>query len=103
MAPATAKKTSAKKVPAVGTRAQVMHGTAKKTAGGLAKTDLFRDGRGRIRSKAKKDAFFRNERLVKWNKAVAEARKITKATEFVPVKRGTALYKAALAIYNSVR
>ncbi len=35
----------------VGTRAQVFHGTAKHTSGGLKKSDLFMNKRGRIVSR----------------------------------------------------
>ncbi len=37
----------------VGTRAQVWHGTAKKTSGGLTKTNLMKNKHGRIVSKRK--------------------------------------------------
>lgn len=37
----------------VGTRAQVWHGTAKKTSGGLTKTHLMKNKHGRIVSKKK--------------------------------------------------
>ena len=37
----------------VGSRAQVMHGTAQKTAGGLTKTDLKYNKWGRIVSRKK--------------------------------------------------
>ena len=37
----------------VGSKAQVYHGTAKKTAGGLTKKDLMKTKRGRIVSKRK--------------------------------------------------
>ena len=37
----------------VGTRAQVWHGTAKKTSGGLTKTHLMQNKHGRIVSKRK--------------------------------------------------
>lgn len=36
----------------VGSRAEVWHGTAHHTSGGLTKSDLFQDKYGRIRSKA---------------------------------------------------
>ncbi|QIG59960.1 hypothetical protein [Dishui Lake phycodnavirus 4] len=36
----------------VGTRAQVFHGTAERTSGGLRASDLMRDDDGRIKSKA---------------------------------------------------
>lgn len=37
----------------IGTRAQVWHGTAKKTSGGLTKTNLMKNKHGRIVSKRK--------------------------------------------------
>jgi len=40
-------------MPAVGTKAQVWHGTAKHTSGGLKKTDLMKTRKGRIVSKKK--------------------------------------------------
>ena len=44
------KKSSAKKIPAVGSRAQVYHGNAKHTSGGLHKKDLMKKA-GRIVSR----------------------------------------------------
>jgi hypothetical protein len=41
------------KMPAVGTKAQVYHGTAKHTSGGLTKKDLMRTKRGCIVSRKK--------------------------------------------------
>ena len=41
------------KMPAVGTKAQVWHGTAKHTSGGLTKKDLMKTRKGRIVSKKK--------------------------------------------------
>jgi hypothetical protein len=41
------------KMPAVGTKAQVWHGTAKHTSGGLTKKDLMKTKKGRIVSKKK--------------------------------------------------
>jgi hypothetical protein len=41
------------KLPAVGSKAQVWHGTAKHTSGGLTKTDLMKTRKGRIVSKKK--------------------------------------------------
>lgn len=42
-----------KKIPAVGTKAQVYHGTAKHTSGGLTKKDLMKTKKGRIVSRKK--------------------------------------------------
>jgi len=41
------------KIPAVGTKAQVFHGTAKHTSGGLTKKDLMKTKNGRIVSRKK--------------------------------------------------
>ena len=49
----------------IGTRAQVWHGTAHKTAGGLKKSDLFQNKAGRIVSKAKHFTAKKERRLVK--------------------------------------
>jgi len=40
----------------IGSRAQVFHGTADKTAGGLTKKDLILDDDGQIKSKAAQQA-----------------------------------------------
>ena len=44
------------KVKAVGTKAEVFHGTAKHTSGGLYKKDLVKTKRGRIVSRRKQAA-----------------------------------------------
>jgi hypothetical protein len=49
----------------IGTRAQVWHGTAHKTSGGLKKTDLLQNKNGRIVSKAKHNTAKKEKRLVK--------------------------------------
>jgi hypothetical protein len=49
----------------IGTRAQVWHGTAHKTTGGLKKTDLIQNKNGRIVSKAKHNTAKKEKRLVK--------------------------------------
>lgn len=41
------------KMPAVGTKAQVYHGTAKHTSGGLTRKDLMKTKKGRIVSRKK--------------------------------------------------
>jgi hypothetical protein len=49
----------------VGTRAQVWHGTAYKTSGGLVKSDLIQNKAGRIVSRAKHSTAKKEKRLVK--------------------------------------
>ena len=55
----------AQKVLAVGSRAQVMHGTAKKTSGGLEKKDLAYNKQGRIVSRKKQRTAKKDKRLEK--------------------------------------
>ena len=52
-------------VQTIGTRAQVWHGTAKKTSGGLTKSDLMQNKAGRIVSRAKHNTAKKEMRLVK--------------------------------------
>lgn len=49
----------------VGSRAQVWHGTAKKTSGGLTRKDLLKNKAGRIVSKRKHFTAKKDKRLVK--------------------------------------
>ena len=66
-------------VQAVGTKAMVWHGTAKKTAGGLTKSMLMMNARGRIVSKKQhamgKLAFRRNRLVPKSRAQLAALRK----------------------------
>ena len=53
------------KTPAVGTKAQVWHGKAKHTSGGLTRKDLMKTKKGRIVSRKKHLSAKRDNRLVK--------------------------------------
>ena len=53
------------KIHTVGTRAQVWHGTSKKTSGGLTKSDLMMNKSGRIVSKSKHFSAKKENRLLK--------------------------------------
>jgi hypothetical protein len=55
----------------VGSRAEVMHGTAEKTSGGLTKKDLYRGKDGEIHSKAMKKRG-KSKPLAMWVKAKKE-------------------------------
>ena len=65
----------------IGTRAQVWHGTAKKTSGGLTKSALMMNKHGRIVSRKKHNTAKREKRLVK-------AGFLTKKGHFGFVKKG---------------
>jgi hypothetical protein len=54
-----------RRVPAVGSRAQVMHGTAACTSGGLTKKDLTYNKQGRIVSRKKQRTARKDRRLEK--------------------------------------
>ena len=71
----------------VGTRAQVWHGTADRTAGGLTKKDLFMKN-GRIRSKRASRSAKNNQNLKKagWTFKKGEFGAI-KISEVKPKKR----------------
>jgi len=66
----------------IGTRAQVWHGTAKKTSGGLTKTHLMMNKHGRIVSRKKHASAKKEKRLVK-------AGFLTKKGHFGFVKHGS--------------
>lgn len=83
----------------VGTRAQVFHGNADKTPGGLTKRDLFKGPDGRIKSeKASNAAKQRVEN--EGPKAMVNAFKPKKGTFKLQPKAGTAAYKKALKKMN---
>lgn len=65
----------------IGTRAQVWHGTAYKTTGGLTHNDLMKNKTGRIVSKSKHNSAKREKRLIK-------AGYLTKKGQFGFVKKG---------------
>ena len=99
-----------------GSKAEVFHGTAKYTRGGLTKKDLVlkKDKYGNERYKSKKQQIAghkRNSFRAKWAKAMKNARKqlikegiIEKDAGFIPVggktKEGKALLKRTKKIIN---
>jgi hypothetical protein len=70
----------------IGTRAQVWHGTAYKTTGGLCKHDLMQNKAGRIVSKAKHMSAKKDKRLIK-------AGFLTKKGQFGFIKNGKSMKK----------
>ena len=76
----------------IGTRAQVFHGTADSTAGGLVKKDLVQDENGSIKSKAASKAAIK---LLKaeGSKAMVKVFKPKTGTFKAQPKAGTAAYK----------
>ena len=70
----------------IGTRAQVWHGTAYKTTGGLCKHHLMKNKAGRIVSKAKHMTAKKDKRLIK-------AGFLTKKGHFGFIKNGKSMKK----------
>merc|ERR1711972_378704 len=81
-------------------RAAVFAGGKEKTYTGLKKTDLMKSKSGKIVTRKSHAAGVRAYVHIKgWTAAVQKARRELGVKGFVPVKTGTALYKAAKAIY----
>ena len=89
----------------IGTRAQVMHGTAKKTSGGLLKKDLTYNKSGSIVSKKKSLLAKKSDNglLKLWRNAIKEVSSEKKyADKFVVAKRGTVFHKKVFSKYEDL-
>ena len=87
----------------IGSRAQVMHGTAKKTSGGLGKDDLAYNKSGSIVSKKKSQEAKKSENglLKLWRKAMQEVSSSPMYKDkFVKPKRGTVAHAKVFAEYE---
>lgn len=83
-------------------RAAVFNGRKEKTYTGLKKTDFKRNKAGKIVSRKASDRGKKAYARIKgWTEAVSKAKKNLGLTGFIAVKKGSALYKAAKAIYNA--
>lgn len=91
-----------KKIKTVGSRASVYHGNAKKTSGGLTKGDLRLNSQGKLVSKKNSTRAKREESpmLKMWRQSVSTVYKQPRYKgRFVPLKKGSAFYKAVKAEY----
>jgi hypothetical protein len=81
----------------IGSRAEVLHGTAHHTSGNLTKEDLFLDKTdGRIKSKAKSMQAKKSPHLKAWRNAMEEAREslpVNQRSKF-PLAKGKLLERA---------
>ena len=87
----------------IGSRAQVMHGTARKTSGGLLKKDLAYNKSGAIVSKKKSAIAKKSENglLKLWRKAVKEVSSSKQYQDkFVKAKRGSTFHKKVFTVYE---
>ena len=89
----------------IGSRAQVMHGTAKKTSGGLLKKDLTYNKSGSIVSKKKSLLAKKSENglLQLWRRAIKDVSSDKKYEDkFVVAKRGSAFHKKVFSKYEEL-
>lgn len=87
----------------IGSRAQVMHGTARKTSGGLGKDDLTYNKSGSIVSKKKSLEAKKSENglLKLWRKAMKEVSSSPMyKDQFVKPKRGSVVHAKVFAEYE---
>merc|ERR1712078_766983 len=81
-------------------KAVVLRGFKEKTSGGLTKSDLFKNKAGKVVSKKKSAAGKKAYKHIKgWTVAVQKARKELGVKGFVPIKKGSAIYKKAKEFY----
>merc|ERR1719240_1949028 len=82
-------------------RSVVFRGTKEKTLGGLTKSDLVQNKRGKIVTKKQAAAGKKAYTNIKgWTVAVQKARKALNVKGFVAVKKGTPLYNKAKELFN---
>lgn len=89
----------------IGSRAQVMHGTAKKTSGGLGKDDLAYNKSGSIVSKKKSLEAKKSENglLKLWRKAMKEVSSSPMYKDkFVNPKRGSVVHTKVFSVYEQL-
>merc|ERR1711918_84861 len=82
-------------------KASVFLGGKEKTYTGLKKSDLMKSKTGKVVTKKQHAAGKKAYKNIKgWTEAVQRARKELGVKGFVPVKKGSALYKKAKEFYN---
>merc|ERR1712070_194683 len=80
----------------------VLRGTKEKTDTGLKKSDLMKNKKGRVVTKKQHAAGKKAFKLIKgWLDACLKAKKELGLKGFVPIKKGSALYKKAKEIYTA--
>ena len=90
-------------VQTIGSRVQVFHGTAKKTAGGLTKGDMMLNKQGEIVSKTNSARAKKTESpmMQMWRDSVQTVQqRPAYVGKFNKLKKGTPFYKAVMALYK---
>ena len=83
-----------------GSKAQVFHGSADKTAGGLEKKHLKQTSDGRIVSKKQSKGM--HPKMKAWGDATKVVMDARKSDKFVSIKKGSALYKKVNKEYKAL-
>merc|ERR1712072_969121 len=95
------KKTISKIATGKRAKASVWLGGKEKTVGGLKKSDLMKSKAGKLVSKKAHAAGKKAYKNIKdWTAACQKARKELGIKGFVPIKKGSALYKKAKEFYT---
>merc|ERR1712025_1347354 len=95
------KKTVSKIARGKRARVSVFKGGKEKTTSGLKKSDLVKNSYGKIVSKKASAAGKKRYKNIKaWIEACQKARKELGVKGFVPIKKGSALYKKAKEFCN---
>merc|ERR1712154_87023 len=87
----------------VGSKRQVFSGSRDKSSGGLKKSDLKMNKRGKVVSAKASSASkkrYRNSGASKWANAFKQARKNLGIKGFQPLKKGSRLYRETRRIYD---
>merc|ERR1719197_821617 len=81
-------------------KAMVFRGGKEKTASGLKKSDIMKSKTGKLVSKKSHAAGKKAYKNIKgWTDAVQKARKELGVKGFIPIKKGSAIYKKAKEFY----
>merc|ERR1711994_943998 len=87
-----------------GSMRQVWNGSKTYTKGGLTKSQLTMNKRGKVVSEkmaSRGRSIYKSSGLAKWSKAMQKARKELGIKGFVACKKGTKLYKLAKKYYTA--
>merc|ERR1712159_232377 len=102
MGKAMKKKTVSKIAKGKRAKASVFLGGKEKTYTGLKKSDLMKSKTGKVVTKKQHAAGKKAYKHIKgWTDAVQKARKELGVKGFVPVKKGSALYKKAKEFFEA--
>merc|ERR1711904_726157 len=96
------KKTVSKIAKGKYSKSVVLRGGKEKTYTGLKKSDLMKNKKGKVATKKQHAAGKKAFKLIKgWLDACLKAKKELGLKGFVPIKKGSAIYKKAKELYSA--